>query len=133
MQAPTHQRALRPPSAPPASAPPAPAPAPATAEAARAAGAAPRPASTSDTLDKITVTGSRVKRADQRDAYDDQPDEDQPPASADSPEVRKAWLQRIRELLEAGDRDAASDSLREFVRRHPQAGIPEDLRPLLDE
>src|SRR5690606_16668287 len=62
----------------------------------------------------------------------DQPLDDQPPASADSPDVREAWLQRIRELRDDGRLDQARDSLHEFVRRHPQATVPDDLRPRLD-
>src|SRR5690606_21457903 len=67
------------------------------------------------------------------DAFADQPLDEQPPASADSPAVREAWLQRIRELRETGRLDEARASLREFVRRHPQAAVPDDLRPLLEE
>ncbi|ASR44319.1 hypothetical protein BEN78_14035 [Xanthomonas citri pv. mangiferaeindicae] len=62
---------------------------------------------------------------------EDLPD-DEPPASADAPEVREAWLARVRELLDAGDIDAARASLAEFHRRHPQAELPPDLRALLD-
>jgi TolA-binding protein len=53
-----------------------------------------------------------------------------PPATADSPAVRDAWLQRIRELLRNGQTDAARDSLREFRHRYPQQVLPEDLRAL---
>ena len=67
------------------------------------------------------------------DALADQPLDDQPPASMDSPAVREHWLQRIRELREAGDDRAARESLREFLRRHPRAEVPADLRTLLDE
>src|SRR5690606_23198088 len=67
------------------------------------------------------------------DAFAGQPLDDQPPASADSPAVREAWLQRVRELRETGRLDEARASLREFVRRHPQAAVPDDLRPLLEE
>lgn len=67
------------------------------------------------------------------DAFADQPLDEQPPASADSPAVRETWLQRIRELRETGRLDEARASLREFVRRHPQAAVPDDLRPLLEE
>jgi hypothetical protein len=45
--------------------------------------------------------------------------------------VRAAWLQRIRELVADGELDAARASLREFVRRHPDEPLPDDLRPLL--
>ncbi|KLJ02885.1 hypothetical protein WQ56_01015 [Luteimonas sp. FCS-9] len=63
---------------------------------------------------------------------EDVPDDDQPPASADAPEVRDAWLARVRELLDAGDIGAARASLAEFHRRHPDADLPPDLRALLD-
>lgn len=85
-------------------------------------------------VEQIVVTGTRVERdATQVDAMADQPYDDQPPASADSPLVRERWLQRVRELRDAGQRLEARDSLREFMRRHPDAVIPDDLRPLLDE
>lgn len=64
------------------------------------------------------------------DAVADEPGEDVPPATADAPAVREAWLQRIRELLAEGRTDAARASLREFVRRHPDAPLPDDLRAL---
>lgn len=63
-------------------------------------------------------------------ATGDEPDTDVPPATADSPDVRQAWLQRIRELAAAGQTDAARASLKEFVRRHPDAPLPDDLRAL---
>lgn len=56
--------------------------------------------------------------------------DDRPPVSADSPEFRQAWLQRIRELLAKGEQAWARESLREFKRRYPDAELPEDLRPL---
>lgn len=56
---------------------------------------------------------------------------DVPPATADSPEVRDAWMQRIRELAKAGNTDDARASLREFVRRYPDHPLPDDLRTLL--
>ena len=84
--------------------------------------------------DSIEVTGSHAAPpAAAVDALADQPLDDRPPASADSPAVRERWLQRIRELRDGGQHDAARDSLREFVRRHPQARLPDDLRPLLEE
>ncbi len=76
-------------------------------------------------LDRIEVTGSRI------DGAGDQPLDDQPPASADSPAVREAWLARVRQLVADGRGDDARDSLREYRRRHPDAPIPDDLRPLL--
>lgn len=113
-----------PPPAPPA--PPAPAPAAASGDAARTK--APAPA-----VEQIVVTGTRAEEAAGFDVVADQPLDDRPPASADSPEVREHWLQRIRELREGGEVDAARASLREFMRRHPHAKVPADLRPLLDE
>ncbi|WP_305037357.1 hypothetical protein [Lysobacter sp. CFH 32150] len=55
-----------------------------------------------------------------------------PPATADSPQVREAWLQRIRELAEAGKTDEARASLREFRHRYPAHTLPEDLRALAE-
>jgi hypothetical protein len=63
-------------------------------------------------------------------AAGDEPETEVPPASADSPEVRQAWLQRIRELVANGQTDAARASLKEFARRHPDALVPADLRAL---
>ena len=79
-------------------------------------------------LDRIEVTGSRIDQP-----LDDQPLDDRPPASADSPEVRDAWLRRIRELRSAGKLDDARASLREFARRHPDTPVPADLQALLDD
>ncbi|MGI8560898.1 MAG: hypothetical protein ACR2J7_05575 [Luteimonas sp.] len=84
-----------------------------------------------EALDRIEVTGSRI-REDDADAYRDQPFDEDPPASADSPEVRKAWLTRIRELVAAGELEAARASLREFRRRYPLTPLPDDLRPLIE-
>jgi hypothetical protein len=63
----------------------------------------------------------------------DQPLDDQPPASVDSPQVRQAWLQRVRQLIAEGRPDAARDSLREYQRRYPKAPLPDDLRALLGQ
>lgn len=57
-------------------------------------------------------------------------EEDVPPATVDAPEVRDAWLQRIRELAASGNLEAARASLREFVRRWPDYPLPDDLRAL---
>lgn len=65
-------------------------------------------------------------------SIDDVPDDGDPPASADAPEVRAAWLARVRELLDTGRIAEAKASLTEFHRRHPQAELPPDLRALLD-
>lgn len=59
------------------------------------------------------------------DAYDASP-----PVTADSPEFRQAWLQRIRGHIAKGEQDAARSSLQEFRRRYPDIELPEDLRAL---
>jgi len=78
--------------------------------------------------EQITVTGSRVRR-DAEGFSDEQLDED-PPATADSPQVQRAWLQRIREMVADGDLDGARASLGEFKRRYPRYALPDDLREL---
>ncbi|RZA20740.1 MAG: hypothetical protein EOP93_05245 [Lysobacteraceae bacterium] len=60
----------------------------------------------------------------------DDPGEEVPPATADSPEVREAWLRRIGELLKQGKTDDAKASLAEFRRRYPDATLPLELRKL---
>lgn len=54
-----------------------------------------------------------------------------PPVTADTPEVQKAWLTRIRELRDDGKPDEARTSLKAFIERHPKAEVPADLKPLL--
>lgn len=61
----------------------------------------------------------------------DAPEADVPPATVASPEVRDAWLERIRTLAAAGHADEARKSLQEFQRRYPDFALPDDLRPLL--
>lgn len=63
-------------------------------------------------------------------AQADAPIEDVPPATADSPDVRNAWLRRIGELMQEGKWDLARASLAEFRRRYPDAAVPAELRPL---
>ena len=60
----------------------------------------------------------------------DDPGEEVPPATADSPEVREAWLRRIGELLKQGKTEEATSSLDEFRRRYPDAVLPVELRQL---
>jgi len=83
-----------------------------------------------------TAAAARQSRAESQamllESIDDVPDDVDPPASADAPEVRAAWLARVRELLDAGRIAEAKASLTEFHRRHPQAELPPDLRALLD-
>lgn len=76
-----------------------------------------------------SATGTAARTAAQ--SREDALAEDVPPATADSPEVREAWLQRIRELAQAGDTEDARASLREFVHRYPNHPLPDDLRALL--
>lgn len=90
------------------------------------------------TLDRVEVTGSRTEGQDAAAAADAAAEEgvpravldEEPPATADSPLVQEAWLQRIRELLSQGETDAARSSLAEFRRRYPNYPLPEDLRSL---
>lgn len=63
----------------------------------------------------------------------DQPLDDIPPASVDSPAVREAWLDRIRELEAAGRHEDARASFAEFRRRHPDAPVPDDLQSRLGQ
>ncbi|MBB6599707.1 hypothetical protein [Luteimonas sp. MC1825] len=69
-------------------------------------------------------------RQDDGHAYD-QPLDDAPPASADAPEVREAWLARIRELVAEERYAEARASFEEFRRRYPDVDVPRDLRVLL--
>jgi hypothetical protein len=70
----------------------------------------------------------------ERDAAEPQfaePDEEVvPPATADSPQVREAWLKRIRELVHDGHVEQARESLHAFRARYPGVVVPEDLRAL---
>ena len=75
------------------------------------------------------VIGNEAEMATDAGFVDD-PDEDVPPATADSPAVRDAWLQRIGQLLEQGNRQEARASLSEFRRRYPAAVLPPALRAL---
>lgn len=97
-------------------------------------------------LDQVQVTGSRIRKDEGAAAAPAAPlgraadasaqkalNEDydnQPPLSADAPEVRQAWLQRIRRLVAEGKTEAARESLAEFRRRYPTAELPDDLKKL---
>jgi resuscitation-promoting factor RpfA len=132
-------------------APPAPPPAPAAPEAPAAprafrsaAGKIAAPV-TGEDRSRSAIQGAPVQPVDEasraaaatqaRDAADaamhgDAPLDDVPPATVESPAVREAWLQRIRDLLGAGDIAGARASLHEFVHRYPAYPLPEDLRAL---
>lgn len=78
-----------------------------------------------------TDTLDRLQAKDTRDTVvSDEPDTDVPPATMASPQVRDAWLARIRELVAAGRIDAARVSLHEFMSRYPHYRVPDDLRAL---
>jgi hypothetical protein len=64
-------------------------------------------------------------------ADEDMPIDDVPPATVASPQVRDAWLARIRELAADGNIEEARASLREFQHRYPDYPLPQDLRALL--
>ena len=42
------------------------------------------------------------------------------------------WLAHVRQLMQQGRHQQATESLRLFVRVHPDVPVPDDLRPLLD-
>ena len=90
-----------------------------------AAPAPPPPASNARARSPIGNIEADTYEFKSRDAYDDRP-----PVSADSPEFRQSWLQRIRAQIAKGDTDAAREGLQEFRRRYPDVELPEDLRKL---
>ncbi|MGY0635151.1 hypothetical protein [Luteimonas sp. A478] len=108
--APTRQRAMAPPPAPPA--PPAPPSPPATVEI---------------QADKAADSAHGHILFEDDDLHGD------PPATVDSPAFQRLWLDRIRELRDAGELDVARESLREYRRRYPSQSLPDDLDGLLDE
>jgi resuscitation-promoting factor RpfA len=98
--------------------------------------AAPSTAAAADAAQARSATNEATRAAmagtaaDTSALHDDEPVGDVPPATADSPAVRDAWLQRIRGLVDDGEIAAARASLHEFVRRYPGFALPEDLRAL---
>ncbi|PTA70468.1 MULTISPECIES: hypothetical protein [unclassified Stenotrophomonas] len=144
--------AALPPPAPPA--PPAPvaysAPVPASAPAAAAAmkadsDAAPMASAASveqaPALDRVEVTASK-RAATTRSAPGVMrrsgnaglsADAVQAEVNADARLPRRQWLQKIRERRDQGQRDLARASLERYVQQYPEARLPRDLRPLLDE
>lgn len=87
-----------------------------------------RQAADAATLDTVTVLES--ESGSKPESESEQPEQEVPPATADSPEVREAWLRRIGELLKQGKAKEAKASLDEFRRRYPEAAIPPELRKL---
>lgn len=144
--------AALPPPAPPA--PPAPvvysAPVPASAPAAAAAmkadsDAAPMASAASveqaPALDRVEVTASKrvattrsapgvMRRSGNAGLSADAV---QAEVNADARLPRRQWLQKIRERRVQGQRDLARASLERYVQQYPEARLPRDLRPLLDE
>ncbi|MEN5322531.1 hypothetical protein [Stenotrophomonas sepilia] len=143
----------------PAAAPPAPpaptaysAPAPAfapaasgamkarTAEAA-AANAAEASAERAQALDRVEITSmkreapSRSAPGIMRRSSDAglSADAVQAEVDADARLPRRQWLQKIRARRDDGQRDLARASLERYVQQYPEARLPRDLRPLLDD
>ena len=84
----------------------APAPAEAFSDSAKADGA---------TLDRITVSGTRISASDAR------------PVSEDGRAGPQNWLLRIRSRIEDGDRAGARESLTAFIATYPNKPLPPDL------
>ncbi len=99
------------------------------------------PAAAANTAAKGRVVGvpgqGASDRAQERSRQDSMSSGAAPPASG-SVELRRdmqlspdTWLGHIRQLLEQGRRQQATESLRLFRRAYPDRQIPEDLRELL--
>lgn len=82
----------------------------------------PRQAEERTTLDRVQVTGSRIRRTDL-----------QVPVADDAQLQVDDWLERVRTRYGLGDAAAARQSLLLFVKDHPEENVPDDLEPLLDE
>ena len=109
--------------------------APAAAAAAAAPPSAPTPEAVERKVDAAPA-GNQAAELDRAAMSDDQPEasdeplDSMPPATADAPGVRDAWLSRIRALIDSGDVTGGRRSLRAFVERYPDYPLPEDLRAL---
>jgi hypothetical protein len=102
-----------------AAAPPAPASVPSASEAAPASAAA---SAEAQTLDRIEVTGSRIRQ---------DRDWSQVPVSDDTRLPAADWLERVRARRDGDDIDNARASLQRFQREYPRVRVPDDLRELL--
>lgn len=91
-------------------------------EAAAKASAANAQARESETLDRVEVSGSRLKRTDL-----------QVPVADDAQLPVNEWLERVRTRYGLGDAGAAKKSLLLFVKDHPRETVPDDLEPLLEK
>lgn len=76
----------------------------------------------SASLERVEVTGSRMKRTDL-----------QVPVSDDAQLPVTEWLERVRTRYGLGDAGAAKQSLLLFVKDHPSEPVPDDLEPLLEK
>jgi len=94
--------------------------------AAPAAAAAPAPVAAQREAADVAAKAARAEEP----VFDESDDADVPPATANDPAVRDAWLLRIRELVHAGQLDQARESLQAFRARYPGQPLPEDLRAL---
>lgn len=150
--APTAAPAAAPPAPPASAAYSAPAPAPAFAPAASGAlkartAAAPAPAANADeveraeALDRVEIT-SMKREAPSRSAPGIMrrgsdaglsADTVQAEVDADARLPRRQWLQKIRERRDQDQRDLARASLERYIQQYPEARLPRDLRPLLDD
>ena len=73
-------------------------------------------------LDRVEVTGSRLKRAAESARL--------PAVDDDAKLSPSQWLGRIRARVDAGDSAGARESLRRYAVRFPDAWVPPDLAPL---
>lgn len=118
---------------------PAAAPAPASQPVVSAPGDASAPAAASpddwgaQPPDATAAAPRAAVPVDDAGTVDEEGMDDAPPATVDSPQARRAWLERIRELRDAGELEAARASLGEYRRRYPGADLPGDLQGLLSE
>lgn len=134
------------PAPPPPPAPPAPPAATASEEA----------AADEASLDRIEVTGARVRASESRRLRREQERARSAPAQEPAPAIMSVpaptpptepalppveadeglppadWIERIRFRLAAGQRDGALDSLGRFLLAHPGHPLPDDLRDLLE-
>lgn len=82
-----------------------------------------------DTVRSAGVAAAPMPR--QVDGYSRAELDADPPARTDEASVRRAWLQRVRDLKARERMDEARASLQEFVRRYPDSPVPDDLKPML--
>lgn len=91
-------------------------------------------------LNRVQVTGARAPeeagREDQesREAKVDETEMAAPTLDDGGDRIRpEVWLERIRDLSEAGQMESAREELHAFQETHPEVEIPQDLRELLKD